>query len=157
MFEMISRRILSLALTLCIPSNPKVYEGAIKGVPATIHYCYDFSNEVHRIDSAINKLLSEGYKDIVILTTKTESTSVLSGLSYDGKYQNKYKFTTCRKFKGLEADAVVLIDVDKETFTGDNALIYYVGTSRARLRLDLMTILSDEECRDILTTRLLDS
>ena len=102
-------------------------------------------------------MLSEGYKDIVILTTKTESTSVLSGLSYDGKYQNKYKFTTCRKYKGLEADAVVLIDVDKETFTGDNALIYYVGTSRARSRLDVMTILSDEECRDILTTRLLDS
>ena len=76
------------------------------------------------------------------------------GLSYDGKYQNKYKFTTCRKYKGLEADAVVLIDVDKETFTGDNALIYYVGASRARLRLDVMVILSDEECRDILTNRL---
>lgn len=134
--------------------NPKVYEGAIKGVPATIHYCDDSSNEIHRIDSAIHKLLSEGYKDIVILTTKTENTSVLSGLSYNGKYQNKYKFTTCRKFKGLEADAVVLIDVDKETFTGDNTLIYYVGASRARLRLDVMVILSDEECRDILTNRL---
>lgn len=68
----------------------------------------------------------------------------------DGKYRVKYLFTSCRKFKGLEADAVILIDVDEMTFSNENVLIYYVGASRARLKLDIMTILSDDGCERVL-------
>ena len=130
--------------------RPKLYAGAVKGVPAKLHYCDSESDEVGRIDSVINRLLADGYKDIVILTCKTENASVLSSLAVNGKYRNKYKFTTCRKFKGLEADAVILIDVDRETFSEEQVLIYYVGASRARLRLDVMVDLTDDECIDIL-------
>ena len=61
-------------------------------------------------------------------------------------------FTTCRKFKGLEADAVILLDVDKTTFEPENVLVFYVGTSRARIKLEITAILSDNDCKDILTS-----
>ena len=60
-------------------------------------------------------------------------------------------FTTCRKFKGLEADAVILIDVDGSTFNPENVQLYYVGTSRAKIRLDVITTMNDEDCRSILS------
>ena len=65
-------------------------------------------------------------------------------------YKNKYRFSTCRKFKGLEADAVVLVDVDEEIFESENSLIYYVGTSRARLWLDIFTTMNGESCTNVL-------
>ena len=67
-----------------------------------------------------------------------------------GKYRNKYLFSTCRKFKGLEADAVILIDVDDSTFNPENVQLYYVGTSRARIRLDIVAILNDDQCKRLL-------
>lgn len=63
-------------------------------------------------------------------------------------------FTTCRKFKGLEADVVVLVDVDKTTFEQDNVLLFYVGTSRARIKLEITAVLSDDDCKDILLSAL---
>ncbi len=47
---------------------------------------------------------------------------------HNGKYKG-VKYTTCRKFKGLEADAVILIDVDESIFEEEHKLLYYVGTS----------------------------
>lgn len=59
---------------------------------------------------------------------------------------------TCRKFKGLEADVVILLDVDRNTFEQDNVLIFYVGTSRARIKLEITAILNDDDCKEILTS-----
>lgn len=89
-------------------------------------------------------------KDFVILTSKTEATSILRGAVANGIYRNKYRFSTCRKFKGLEADAVILVDVDADTFADNNILLYYVGTSRARLWLDIITTMDNEACTDVL-------
>ena len=75
---------------------------------------------------------------------------ILSDSVNNGKYRNKYLFTTCRKFKGLEADVVILLDVDKNTFDQENVLLFYVGTSRARTKLEITAILSDDECKEIL-------
>lgn len=88
--------------------KPKVFEGAVKGTPAKIHFCDSVQNERERIDSIIDDLAADGYRDIVLLTCKTEATSILSDSVNNGKYRNKYLFTTCRKFKGLEADVVIL-------------------------------------------------
>ncbi len=74
-----------------------------------------------------------------------------NGLYPAGK--KKIRFTTCRKFKGLEADAVILVDVDEDTFLGgggQNVLLYYVGASRARLRLDILTTLDSDGCLRVL-------
>ena len=130
--------------------KPKVFEGAVKGAPAKIHFCDSAQNERERIDSIIDDLAADGYRDIVLLTCKTEATSILSDSVNNGKYRNKYLFTTCRKFKGLEADVVILLDVDKNTFDQENVLLFYVGTSRARTKLEITAILSDDECKEIL-------
>lgn len=129
--------------------KPKLLEGAIKGAPAKIHYCAK-DTEKERIDGCINSLLADGVKDIVLLTCKTEQTSLLAPFIKDGKYRKKYLFTTCRKFKGLEADAIIMVDVDRDTFNDSNKMLFYVGASRARLNLDIMAVLSDDDCKEIL-------
>lgn len=134
--------------------KPRVFDGAVKGAPAKLHFCESAQSEHERIDVIIDELAADGYRDIVILTCKTESTSVLSNSVKGGRYRNKYLFTTCRKFKGLEADVVVLVDVDKTTFDQDNVLLFYVGTSRARIKLEITAVLSDDDCKDILLSAL---
>lgn len=62
------------------------------------------------------------------------------------KNSNGILFTTVRKFKGLEAMAVICIDIDSDTFGNDrNRNVFYVGTSRAMSYLDLITATSPEE------------
>lgn len=134
--------------------KPRVFDGAVKGAPAKLHFCDSVQSEHERIDVIIDELAADGYRDIVILTCKTEATSVLSNSVKGGRYRNKYLFTTCRKFKGLEADVVVLVDVDKTTFEQDNVLLFYVGTSRARIKLEITAVLSDDDCKDILLSAL---
>ena len=147
----------NIALTSLRPiteRKPKLFDGAVKGTPARIHFCESQEDQKGKIDSTINELSNDGFKDIVILTWKTETSSILSNYIKNGKYRNKYQFTTCRKFKGLEADVVILIDVEKETFDAQNVLLYYVGTSRARIRLEIMAAMSDDDCRAILSESL---
>ena len=134
--------------------KPLLLEGCVKGTPAKLRFCASDESVLAQINASIDELKADGYSDIVILTCKTENESVLADKCKDGIYRNKYRFTTCRKFKGLEADAVILIDVDGSTFNSKNVLIFYVGTSRARLKLDVITKLSDEDCVDILKNNL---
>ena len=134
--------------------KPLLLEGCVKGMPAKLRFCVSDESILKQIDASIDELKSDGYSDIVILTCKTENESVIFDKCKDGVYRNKYRFTTCRKFKGLEADAVILIDVDGNTFNSKNVLVFYVGTSRARLKLDVITKLTDEDCVDILVNNL---
>ena len=71
--------------------------------------------------------------------------SFLNGYAADGTYGG-FRFTTCRKFKGLEADAVVLVDFTERTVLKDD-MLFYVGASRARVRLDIMTMMDNESCK----------
>lgn len=136
---------------------PKLLEGCVKGTPAKLYFCKNAESEVACLDRVINELKSEGYKNIVILTCKTEDNSILTGKLKNGFYRNNYLFTTCRKFKGLEADAIILTDVTRETFSPDNVLLYYVGTSRARLELHIISNLSDEDCEFVLKENFVNS
>ena len=102
--------------------KPKLLENAVKGTPAKIHFCDTEAKAMEELDMTIDNILAEGFKDVVILTCKTEDSSLLKSGIKDGRYRNKYRFTTCRKFKGLEADAIILIDVDGESFNPDNVL-----------------------------------
>ena len=58
-------------------------------------------------------------------------------------------FTTARKFKGLEADHVILVDVDAKLL-GDDGMLFYVGASRAKLQLTIITTITDEECIEVI-------
>ena len=72
----------------------------------------------------------------------------------DGNYKigdGFIKFSTCRKFKGLEADAIIMIDADNDIFTtNEGRLLYYVGTSRAKLQLDIISTFTDDDCKNLL-------
>ena len=130
--------------------KPKLIDGCVKGAPAKLHFCSNSDAVQEKLNLLLDTLKGQGVKDIIILTCKTETTSILSNVIINGVYRNKYRFSTCRKFKGLEADAVILVDVDSETFEDNNTLIYYVGTSRARLWLDIITTMDNEACTDVL-------
>lgn len=55
-------------------------------------------------------------------------------------------FTTARKFKGLESDVVILIDVDDKLFSSDEGrCLFYVGASRAKHFLNIAALLSPDE------------
>ena len=66
---------------------------------------------------------------------------------YKGK---KIPFTTCRKFKGLEADAVVVVDMDYDKLLDGGEQLLYVGSSRARYQLTLVVEMDDEDCNRLL-------
>lgn len=151
------RNTVNIATTSLKPISerePKLPEGCVKGATAKIHFCDSNEEIIRQLDESIELLKSEGFKDIVILSCKTEKSSVVSGYVVRGLYKKNVKFTTCRKFKGLEADVVILVDVDGETFNSKNVLLYYVGTSRARIRLEVISLLTDEDCTEILNNRL---
>ena len=86
---------------------------------------------------------------------KPEGKSILqqSDFYISGKYalsrepkENSIFFTTVRKFKGLEAEVIICIDIDEETFSSPQERnVFYVGTSRAMAYLDLLSLSSPEE------------
>ena len=73
--------------------KPKLFENSVKGTPARLHFCESPQIEKERIDKIINELVSDGYKDIVLLTCKTEATSVLSSDIKNGKVQFTRDYT----------------------------------------------------------------
>ena len=111
----------------------------------------------------IRKYSDAKYKksDIVLLSMKAEGGSALerenmipelASICSDKRQANKVLFTTVRKFKGLEADVVICIDVDEETFADDtNRSLFYVGTSRAKTWLDILTTTPQEDLAKAIT------
>jgi len=82
-----------------------------------------------------------------VLTVRKEESSAINGIE-------NILFTTIRKFKGLEASAVILVDVTKETFTTlENLMDFYVGTSRARQELYIVSeTITEEDATEIAKT-----
>ena len=129
--------------------TPKLYDGAIKGVPARIHYQENSEEVINRVALIIEELNEEGITDVAILTCKSEAGSMLNDVCINGTFKKKI-FTTCRKYKGLEADSIILVDVDEETFGSEAVQRFYVGASRARIRLEIVTTMTDTECENVL-------
>lgn len=146
----------NIALTSLKPITermPKVYEGAVKGNLASIHFCDDKNRAIQVVSEIIIKLKEEGINDVVILTCGTEDKSILSSRAVKGRF-NKKLFTTCRKFKGLEADAVIMVDLNENVFDEQNVLRYYVGASRARIRLEMVTTMDEDACKRVLQNQI---
>lgn len=100
-------------------------------------------------------------QNIVVLSCKNDGESILQEADYilapayrlsKNKSENTVLFTTVRKFKGLEADVVICIDVDGETFSTEKTKnAFYVGTSRATTCLDIVTNEKAERLAEVLT------
>lgn len=134
-------------------SKPKKFKCIVDGGSSDLYVVNDVTAAVECLNKTIRELHQNDIKDITILSCKTETESIISDCLNNGKYilNNKcIDFTTCRKFKGLESDAIILIDVDKDTFEEDSKL-FYVGASRARFFLTTISSLSEDECREIVT------
>ena len=72
--------------------------------------------------------------------------SELSGIVAPDISEDRVSFTTARKFKGLEADIIILIDGDAQTFSNDEGRrLFYVGASRGKHYLNVAVLLSSEE------------
>jgi len=130
-----------------------MFAGVIEGDTPKIYFA-DSQEFIESLNYILSRYLEKIIKNIVILSCKTQSESVIfKYLNDEDLYQFRNRiifFSTCRKFKGLEADVVILIDVGKSTFLNDGKL-FYVGASRARLFLDVIINMTDEDCSEVLT------
>ncbi len=130
-------------------SVPKMIQGCVKGESPRIYISESVERDKAFIDKVLMNLAEKRIMDVVILTCETEENSAFSKFVSDGKYicnGTIYRFTTCRKFKGLEADAIILVDVTKKTMKQSESLVFYVGASRARFFLSVVCQMSEDDC-----------
>lgn len=99
------------------------------------------------VNEFVKRAVEEGLdtSDVVILTAKTLDSSWIDvNKSYEGielsseNEDGKILFTTIRKFKGLEAEAILIIDVQMSALTDpENRRLLYTGSSRAKSLLNI--------------------
>ena len=109
------------------------------------------------LDDLINEYVKAKIsKDkIVILTVNGEDNSIITKEDYvlspenqlsNSPVKGKVWFTTVRKFKGLEAEVIICIDVDESCFqVEEKRNAFYVGTSRAQTFLDVISVVPDND------------
>ncbi len=125
-----------------------------------IHVVKEEGGYKNALESVLKHLSGLEVKDVVILTSSSiENSAIFSQLhpnpdkpdnySYYRYGDKEYRVTTCRKFKGLESDAVVMIDLDKNSFVGKSGLKFYVGASRAKHYLDVICNISSEDYYEV--------
>lgn len=62
-----------------------------------------------------------------------------------------YEFSTYRKFKGLDRAVVILVDVSKDCFIGEQSCMpFYEASSKAKQRLYVVSSLTDADCDEVL-------
>lgn len=115
------------------------------------------TNLLDALDARINQYVQLGIsrEQIVVLTMKTMESSLVSPADYRLSRKNvlsavreegKILFTTVRKFKGLEAEVIICIDVNADTFLSERRRnAFYVGSSRAKLFLEVLSVLPTDE------------
>ena len=138
--------------------QPKVRNRSVNGDMPSFYLCKDNKEALKVISKAIDKYRAANYpyEQICILTLKTESSSILSGVDKVGNHQIRMErdgkgalFTSARKFKGLEADAIIIIDVDENSFIDDESKrLFYVGSSRAKHQLDIIFVGDEDMLRE---------
>jgi len=138
------------------PSEPKNTEGT----EVSFAYFNKIGDQAEIVKTEIGKLLQAGlkYNDIVVLSTRRLKSSGAIGADSSGsfdlvdvtendsiKLQSKQvAFSTIHAFKGMEAVAVIICDLDSVKTDEANSIIY-VGMSRAKSHL---VVLADNKIRD---------
>ena len=132
--------------------QPKVYDAAIEGTLPMMYIVDAEEKAIEAVNIMLDSFFESGYSDITILTCKTEEKSILAKEVSKQTYLYKGRkilFTTCRKFKGLESDVVILIDIEKHNLINYEDKNMYVGASRAKYELGMIAILDEVECKEI--------
>ena len=136
--------------------KPKLIEGALEGDSPEFYFANSVETTVKILNMIVDEFWKNDYTNIQILTCLTEKSSIIAAECSTGIYTYKRKqipFTTCKKFKGLEADAVIVIDIDKDKLKSEGDMNLYVGASRARFKLALIGNLNKDDCEKILDER----
>ena len=139
---------------------PKVKNKLVKGDMPKFYICNDEKSGLKNISKLIDQYRINGYnyEQICILTVKTETTSLLTGVEKIGQHKvdnirgkNNVLFTTARKFKGLESDVIIIIDIDTDTFANEeNRRLFYVAASRAKHYLDIVYVGDDTQLSEVI-------
>ena len=124
----------------------------------------DADQQIGFVDKYIAELKGSGLNDIVVLTCKTEESSIVSS-AFAGTEGSKHWRSTkipvysCRRFKGLEADAVILVDVTADLWVeyGNDSiykpkpgLIFYTGASRAKHELRIVCDMGPDDFAEVI-------
>ena len=138
--------------------KPTVAYSWYEPVKPTMHLVNDDDEALAKLNSILEKYEKDEINDVVILTEGRIDYSLIadkltekddSGFYYYKYNGKKYRFATCIKFKGLEADAIILTDLKKSSFEGKWGMEFYVGASRAKMRLDLICQLDESDYYDV--------
>ena len=143
-----------------IAVNKKEY--MINGDQTTISFIK--SDLLKKLAKLLSQLTSDKYgynnSDIVILSLRSESESILSGVTSiagitisNKKQKSSILFTTASKFKGLESRVIIIVDIDDSCFSSEEKKrIFYVACSRATQKLALLLIGDDSQIKKIADT-----
>ena len=128
--------------------TPRNMEKLIPGDKTDVYFVENEKELTTKLGRIVDRFIKKGLKekDIVILTNKTIEKSELTNkkigkynITHDFNVDDHILFTTVRKFKGLEALAIIFIDLDETCVTDDETKrLFYVGSSRAKLNLSLV-------------------
>ena len=132
---------------------PKLFPDAVMGETPEMGFCTTKEETITLLNMKIDEFIAAGYNSITVLTCKTEENSIIADCCSNSKYNYKrgyVKFTTCRKFKGLESDVILVVDIDKDSFADEGEQLMYVGASRARFKLSCIVNMTEEECIKIM-------
>lgn len=141
----------------------QVRDLAPDGTIPKMTYSLDVDELASHVDRYIHELRSLGLTDVVILTCKTEASSIVAEGFTKGADGTYWKTThipvySCRRFKGLEADAVILIDVTPDlwvSYESDSVykalpgLIFYTGASRAKHELRIVCDMGESDFEEL--------
>ena len=139
-----------------------LYDDSVNGKTPRIFISSNNAEQIRYIDTVIDTYRDKGIEDIVILSCRSERSSDFAAciVKHERDPWSRWKdshirVSTCRKFKGLEAEAVVLVDVDSSIWSYDAGadryaprpgLLFYTGASRATQELSIVCNMDEQEC-----------
>ena len=131
----------------------------VEDAPVVLIVSQDTKALAEKVTEEIGRFKASGLT-VTVLTCKTVENSMFAQMFVDKKRRGVFWGETnvpvysCRRFKGLEADAVILVDVDRDTwaeaaspYDAFPGLIFYTGASRAKHELRVICCMSDEDAQ----------
>lgn len=121
---------------------------------------------LNALDSILDNLIKVekiNKEDIAILSLLTEEKSFLydklkkrANSSHHKYFYKDILVSSCRKFKGCERKAIILIDFTQDVFADETSInMFYVGATRAILNLSILSNISKEGKRQFRCKRLI--
>ena len=145
-----------------LPSAPIMNKRAWNGDTSSFIFCSGRDELKKRLDRTIEELSKDSCSDRVIIScsdsldhsaVKENMITEADGRTHYYKSNNrKTPLYTCPTFKGLEAEDVIIIDINNGSFSEGNC-DFYVAASRAKKRLFIFIDKNNADIENILSKR----